>query len=126
MQCCLIVASSDLIRRVAAQFTERAGFMVIQTENGHQALQACAVRMPDIILLDWQLPVMSAHEFLGELQLMRPSAKPQILYMMSELDINDLTQAHAAGISDFLLKPFNREMLTTKLEELARARHAIA
>lgn len=126
MQCCLIVASSDLIRRISAQFTERAGFMVIEAENGQQALQTCAVRMPDIILLDWQLPVMGAHEFLAELQLMRPSPKPQILYMMSELDITDLTHAHAAGINDFLLKPFNREMLTTKLEELSRGRHSMA
>lgn len=126
MQCCLVVASSDLIRRIAALFAERAGFIALQAEDGEKALQTCAVRMPDIIVLDWQLSGMGAHEFLAEFQKMFPTRKPQILYLMSELDISDLTKAHAAGINDFLLKPFDREMLTTKLEELARAPHEIA
>lgn len=126
MQCCLVVASSDLIRRIAALFAERAGFVAIQAEDGEKALQTCAARMPDIILLDWRLPGMGAHDFLAELQRMRPAPKPKILYLMTELDIGDLTKAHSAGIDDFLLKPFDREMLTTKLEELLQARHAIA
>lgn len=126
MQCCLVVATSDLIRRIAALFAERAGFIALQAEDGEKALQTCAVRMPDIIVLDWRLPVMGAHEFLAELQQRYPANKPQILYLMSELDISDLTKAHAAGINDFLLKPFDREMLTTKLEELAGVRHEIA
>ncbi len=126
MQCCLVVASSDLIRRIAALFAERAGFIALQAEDGEKALQACAARMPDIILLDWRLSGMGAHDFLVELQRMRPAPKPQILYLMSELDIGDLTKAHAAGIDDFLLKPFDREMLTTKLQELARVRHEMA
>lgn len=124
MQCCLIIDDAELVRRVASQFLERAGYMVIEAEDAQQALQTCTARMPDLILLDWQLPGMSAHEFLEGLRGLCPAGGPQILYMMTEFDIKDLTRAHAAGITDFLLKPFDRQTLTAKLDQFAQARLA--
>jgi two-component system chemotaxis response regulator CheY len=126
MQSCLIVDDAELIRKVAAQFVEQAGFMVTEAEDGKQALQACAANMPDLILLDWRLPVMGAVEFLNELRRIRPGAPPQILYMMTEFDIADLTEAHAAGITDFILKPFDRQTLTAKLDLFSEARQAVS
>ena len=123
MQCCLIVDDSDIIRKVAGQFAERAGYMIIEAGDGAQALTACRARVPDVILLDWQLPGMSPLEFLRELRTVSTGAWPQILYMMTELDIADLTAVHSAGITDFILKPFYRETLMAKLAEFARAGH---
>lgn len=125
MQCCLIVDDAELVRKVAAQFIERAGFMVVEAEDGEQALKVCATRMPDLILLDWQLPVLGAHEFLAKLREISPAGLPQILYMMTELDIEDLTRAHAAGITDFILKPFHRETLMAKLDLFSEGRLAL-
>lgn len=125
MQCCLIVDDAEIVRKVAAQLIEPAGFTVVEAGDGRQALQACAVRMPDLILLDWQLPVLSAHEFLAQLRQICPGVRPQILYVMTELDIADLTEAHAGGITDFILKPFDRETLTAKLDQFSQARQAV-
>lgn len=124
MQSCLIIDDAELIRRVAAQFVEQAGYLVVEAEDGRQALQACAVKMPDLILLDWQLPGMTTCEFLNELGQMSSGLQPKILYMMTEFDIADLTEAHAAGITDFILKPFDRQSMIEKLDSLSRTPEA--
>lgn len=126
MQSCLIVDDAELIRRVAAQFVEQAGYLVIEAEDGRQALQTCAVKMPDLILLDWQLPGMTTREILDELRQMGSGLPPKILYMMTEFDIADLTEAHGAGITDFILKPFDRQSMTAKLVSLSKTDEAVS
>ena len=64
MKSCLIVDDSKVIRKVARHILETLQFEVEEAGDGQEALTACESKMPDVVLLDWNMPVMSGMEFL--------------------------------------------------------------
>ena len=64
MKHCLVVDDSRVIRKVACRILETLQFATEEAEDGAAALDACRSRMPDVILLDWQMPHMTGIEFL--------------------------------------------------------------
>ncbi len=64
MKSCLIVDDSKVIRMVARKMLEDLNFEIEEAEDGKKALDACLRKMPDAILLDWNMPVMSGIDFL--------------------------------------------------------------
>ena len=64
MKCCLVVDDSKVVRMVARKILEGLNFEIEEAEDGRRALDACLKRMPDAILLDWNMPVMSGIDFL--------------------------------------------------------------
>ena len=74
MKNCLIVDDSRVIRKVSRHIVETLGFTVDEAADGQEALAKCDSRMPDVILLDWNMPVMSGIEFLAKLR-ERPNGK---------------------------------------------------
>jgi two-component system chemotaxis response regulator CheY len=82
--------------------------------------------MPDAILLDWQMPVMGGLEFLKLIRAYIGGQQPRIVFCVTENDIGQIALAMKAGASDFMMKPFDRDLLEAKFlpqreEELARA-----
>ena len=65
---CLVVDDSTTIRKVIGRMFERMNFEVREAENGQVALESCLVSMPQVIMLDWNMPVMSGIDFLRELR----------------------------------------------------------
>ena len=68
MKTCLVVDDSKVIRMVARKILEELNFTVIEAEDGRKALDACKARLPEGVLLDWNMPVMDGIEFLKELR----------------------------------------------------------
>ena len=68
MKNCLIVDDSRVIRKVSRHIVETLGFEVDEAADGQEALAKCDEGMPDVILLDWNMPVMSGIEFLTQLR----------------------------------------------------------
>ncbi|HEU4650618.1 MAG TPA: response regulator, partial [Croceibacterium sp.] len=68
MKHCLIVDDSRVIRKVSRHIVESFEFEVSEAENGQDALAKCEEGMPDLILLDWNMPVMNGIEFICELR----------------------------------------------------------
>jgi two-component system chemotaxis response regulator CheY len=64
MKTCLVVDDSSVIRKVARRILEGLEFEISEAEDGEQALDACQRRLPDAILLDWNMPKMDGYEFL--------------------------------------------------------------
>ena len=64
MKSCLIVDDSKVIRKVARHILETMKFDVAEAADGKEALDHCNVSAPDVILLDWNMPVMSGMDFL--------------------------------------------------------------
>src|SRR3546814_14922725 len=62
---CLVVDDSKVIRKVARHILESMEFAVEEAADGQEALSFCRANRPDVILLDWNMPVMSGMEFLG-------------------------------------------------------------
>ena len=65
---CLVVDDSRVIRKVARRILEDMRFEIEEAADGMEALHACRRRMPDAILLDWTMPVMSGIDFLRQLR----------------------------------------------------------
>ena len=64
MKTCLVVDDSRVIRKVARRVLEDIGFYIAEASDGLEALAWCRTEMPDAVLLDWNMPVMSGIEFL--------------------------------------------------------------
>lgn len=116
MKRCLIADDSAVIRKVARQILERMNYEVSEAENGQEALVRCAADAPDIVLLDWQMPVSGAMEFLAGLRKTTSGRRPHIIYCTTEHDPIYISNAISAGADDYLMKPFDRKMLSDKLE----------
>jgi two-component system, chemotaxis family, chemotaxis protein CheY len=112
---CLIADDSAPVRRIARRVLVGLGFDVDEAENGEIALEKCRIRMPDVILLDWNMPVMDGLEFLRALRRTRNGDVPAVIFCTTETDVEHIQSAIAAGADEYLMKPFDRESLSAKL-----------
>jgi two-component system chemotaxis response regulator CheY len=115
MKHCLVVDDSEVVRKVARRILETMDFEVSEAENGQEAVERCTQRMPDLVLLDWHMPVMNGLEFLGSLRLATKGKRPHIVYCTSEHDPAELSRALIGGADDYLLKPFDRHSIEHKV-----------
>ena len=68
MKSCLIVDDSKVVRKVARRILEDLHFAIEEAADGKIAMEACLKHMPDVILLDWNMPVMNGIDFLRTLR----------------------------------------------------------
>jgi two-component system chemotaxis response regulator CheY len=115
---CLVVDDSAVIRKVARRILEGLQFDISEAEDGSRALAACTSRMPDAILLDWNMPVMDGYEFLKALRRMDNGREPKVVFCTTENDVAHIARAMHAGADEYIMKPFDREILTHKLHEV--------
>jgi two-component system, chemotaxis family, chemotaxis protein CheY len=117
MKTCLVVDDSEVIRKVARRIMNNLNFEAIEASNGQQALDLCEIRMPEMILLDWHMPVMGGMEFLQSFRPIFKKKRPFILFCATENDKMELARAITAGANDYVLKPYDREALKAKMTD---------
>ena len=117
MKHCLVVDDSRVVRKVARKILEELKFEISEAEDGLIALNACRATMPDAILLDWNMPNMSGLEFLKALRQEAGGDKPVVVFCTTESDVNFITQAIEAGANEYVMKPFDREIIESKFAE---------
>ncbi len=115
---CLIVDDSRIIRKVARRIVEGLGFEVDEAADGAEALAYCASVMPDVVLLDWNMPVMDGLTFLRRLRAQAGGEAPKVLFCTIETAPERIAEALAAGADDYVMKPFDGEILHSKLAEV--------
>ena len=121
MKNCLIVDDSRVIRKVSRHIVESFGFDCTEAENGQDALGKCAEAMPDLILLDWNMPVMSGIEFIVALRKQPGGDKPKVVFCTTENDVAHIREAIAAGADEYVMKPFDHDTLQIKLQLIGAA-----
>jgi two-component system chemotaxis response regulator CheY len=121
MKHCLIVDDSSVIRKVARRILESLDFEITEAAEGEQALKACAARMPDAILVDWTMPVMDGYDFLKSLRRMPGGEKPKVVFCTTENDVAHIARAIHAGADEYIMKPFDKEIMTTKFQQVGLA-----
>ena len=121
MKNCLVVDDSRVIRKVSRHILESLSFVVFEAENGKIALDHCAKAMPDVILLDWNMPVMSGIEFIVQLRKQPGGDFPKVVFCTTENDITHIRQAISAGADEYVMKPFDHETLQIKLQLVGMA-----
>ena len=116
MKSCLIVDDSKVIRKVARHILETLEFEVEEAGDGQEALSRCESKMPDVVLLDWNMPVMGGMEFLRTLRQKKFDPQPKVVFCTTENDIAHIRAAIAAGADEYVMKPFDRDTLHSKLQ----------
>jgi two-component system chemotaxis response regulator CheY len=118
MKQCLIVDDSRVLRKIARKILEELKFGIDEAEDGATALDVCRRSMPDAILLDWNLPTMSGIEFLRALRREPSGTKPVVVFCTTEHDITHITEAIGAGANEYLVKPYDRDIIEAKFAEV--------
>ncbi|MDD4615892.1 MAG: response regulator [Alphaproteobacteria bacterium] len=118
MKTCLIVDDSRVIRKVARQILEALGFACDEAENGQAALDVSKAKLPDFVLLDWNMPVMNGLEYLNAMRKMPGGSKPVVVFCTTENDINHIQEALGSGANEYIMKPFDADIIRGKLEQL--------
>jgi two-component system, chemotaxis family, chemotaxis protein CheY len=118
MKSCLVVDDSSVIRKVARRILESLEFQITEAGDGEEALEACKRRMPDAVLLDWNMPKMDGYEFLRELRRLPDGDYPKVVFCTTENDVGYIARAMHAGANEYIMKPFNKEIVQSKFEEV--------
>src|SRR3546814_6432473 len=84
MKSFLVVDDSKVIRKVARHILESLQMSVSEACDGRDALTQCEAAIPDVVLLDWNMPVMSGMEFLEALSQREMDARPKIIFCTTE------------------------------------------
>ncbi len=114
MKRCLVVDDSRVIRRVASKIVQELGFDVDEAENGRKALTAMTIRMPDLVLLDWDMPIMDGEELTKQLRKLPGGDKVVVMFCTTENDVPHIRQALDAGADEYIMKPFDSEIVRSK------------
>ncbi|MCW3472970.1 response regulator [Limobrevibacterium gyesilva] len=115
---CLVVDDSRVVRKVARRILEAHGFAVEEAEDGRAALDACRRRLPGCVLLDWNMPVMNGIEFLKALRQEFGPDRPPVLFCTTENDISFIEQAIESGAQEYIMKPFDADILVGKFAQV--------
>ena len=116
MKSCLVVDDSKVIRKVARHMLEGLAFHVDEAGDGQEALVHCRSTVPDVVLLDWNMPVMSGIEFLRHLGEETLPRRPKVVFCTTENAVAHIRAAIEAGADEYVMKPFDRETLESKLQ----------
>ncbi len=118
MKRCLIVNDSKVIRLVARKILQELAFEVEEAADGREALEACQKEMPNGVLLDWHMPVVSGNEFLGELRQMPGGGAPIVVFCTTNIDLKHIQEAIKSGADEYIIKPFDSETIKYKLSQV--------
>ena len=114
----LIVDDSKVIRKVAQRILQSLEFVTREAENGLEALNSCRASMPDAVLLDWNMPVMDGLTFLKALRREFGPDHPLVVFCTTENDMDHIERAITSGAQEYIMKPFDEEILTGKFEQV--------
>ena len=121
MQTCLVVDDSRVIRKVARRILEDLGFEIAEASDGVEALAWCRATMPDAILLDWNMPVMTGIEFLKHLRVEPGGDRPRVVFCTVESDVARINEALSCGADEYVMKPFDGEIIASKFQQAGLA-----
>jgi two-component system chemotaxis response regulator CheY len=115
----LVVDDSRPIRRIEGEILRDLGFETVEAINGLQALERLQEQpLPDLILVDWNMPEMNGLEFIRAVRSESRFAKIVMLMVTTEIETDQMLRALSAGADEYLMKPFQRAGLVDKLRML--------
>ncbi len=105
-----------LLRKILSD----AGHEVLVVGSGSEALQVLGERVPDLLLLDVEMPEMSGLEIARRVKSNPFSSRVPILMLTAQSDLETKIKGFEAGADDFLAKPFHPRELVVRVESLLR------
>jgi len=122
----VLVADDDgLLRDIAAATLEGAGFIVETVPSGDAALAACARHMPDIVLLDVEMPGGDGYQACSNIRTLPGGFDVPIVMVTGLDDPTSINLAYDAGATDFVVKPINWALLVHRIRYVLRGARTI-
>ena len=122
---CIIIDDSSVIRTVGARIISSLGDVnVLEAPTGRSGFDICADNLPDIVIIDADLPDRSGVELLEELSGIDHRNKASLLLLLAEVDLSAVMRAKRAGAAGYLLKPFDRDTMLEVIAPLVEVRKA--
>ena len=116
----LIVEDETALVTLLRYNLEREGFRVAEAHDGEEALVLCAEERPDIVLLDWMLPLMSGIEVCRQLRRQTATANLPIIMLTARGEEGDRVRGLDAGADDYVTKPFSSRELVARIRAVLR------
>jgi two-component system cell cycle response regulator len=111
----LAVDDSKTIRLIVAKAFKPFDCMVLEAENGVAGLAVANREKPDVILLDYTMPVMDGFEVLARLRSDPELKATPVIMLTAEAGRDTVTKIARLGVRDYLIKPFKAELLVERV-----------
>jgi two-component system, chemotaxis family, chemotaxis protein CheY len=121
---CLVVDDSRVIRRMATDILKGLGLRTAEAEHGLAAVEFCRTTTPDMVLLDWNMPEMDGITCLRALRAMEISPRPVVVMCTTESGMDKIQEALKSGADEYIMKPYDRDVLLDKLTQVGLAERA--
>ena len=113
----LVVDDSSTMRKMVMRVLNMIGYDdLTQAENGKEALDTIEKTDIDLVVTDWNMPVMNGLEFVRNLRSGPHSAMPVLMVTTNSAE-KDLQEAQSAGIQHYVVKPFTPVSLKECIEK---------
>jgi two-component system phosphate regulon response regulator PhoB len=116
----LIVEDEAALVTMLRYNLERAGFAVCAASDGEEALVQIAERKPDVVLLDWMLPLISGIEVCRQIRRAPASRTVPIVMLTARGEEGDRVRGLNSGADDYIVKPFSPAELIARLRAVMR------
>ncbi|OLF06894.1 response regulator [Actinophytocola xanthii] len=113
----VVIDDSRAMRKILRSFLADLGFEVLEAGDGQEALEVVsgADSVPELALIDWNMPVMNGLEFVLEVR-KRPEWRSMTLVMVTtESEHSQIVKALASGAHEYVIKPFTKDGMIDKL-----------
>jgi two-component system chemotaxis response regulator CheY len=115
----LVIDDSRAMRMILKRVLTSSGFDVVEAGDGQQALDVVSAGpVPDVALIDWNMPVMNGLEFVTAVRANPAYRQMTLMMVTTESEHGQIVRALAAGAHEYVLKPFTNEAITDKLSLL--------
>lgn len=118
MSSCIIADDSKIIRMLLSKIMSNFGYEVTEAENGEDLLSQCAKNIPNLIICDWNLPLIDGIDVLLKIRSDKKIKQPFFIFCSYITDTNIISQALNAGADDFIMRPFDEDIIASKLKIL--------
>src|SRR5580693_326454 len=121
----LVVEDEAALATMLRYNLEKQGFRVEEAADGQEALTRIAETPPDLVLLDWMLPVMSGIEVCRQIR-RRPSTRDlPVIMVTARTEDQDAVRGLNTGADDYIAKPFSMEALLARIRALLRRSNSV-
>jgi diguanylate cyclase (GGDEF)-like protein/PAS domain S-box-containing protein len=120
----LVVDDAPLIRGLLVQVLQKFGYLVNTAEDGQQAIEAFLQQLPDLILMDADMPVMDGIMACAYIKQLPVAKHLPIIMVTSYIEREWVDRAYAAGAIDYVTKPINWDVLRNRIHYILQAKQA--
>lgn len=120
MKTILIVEDEQAIREMVQFSLSSVGFQLVEAADISEAQEAIAVRLPDLVLLDWMLPGMSGIDYARRLKRQELTREIPIIMLTARAEEEDKIRGLEIGADDYITKPFSPRELTARIRAVLR------